>query len=186
MHHQHGIYKKGLVETRTSNFIWTSYLMVVLSLCSTRVGWSPFCWHDGLMAFLHFNPWLTKLRLKNVSGRSRLTLSLHLNFGLTSEADQSTTKFIIFFAHDVYSCRYKSPDNRSLPYLSTSSICWRSSLLPSSSVECCCFIFTSHMHQIIGWSLVLIHMTNLLLTLAMFHYHTKHTIDRGLKHFSTI
>lgn len=186
MYHQHGIYKKGLVETRTSNFHFNFLLNGSFVSLFKRVGWSPFCWHDGLMAFLHFNLSLTKLRLKNVSGRSRLTTSLHLNFGLTSEADQSTTKFIIFFAHDVYSCRYKSPDNRSLPYLSTSSICWRSSLLPSSSVECCCFIFTSHMHQIIGWSLVLIHVTNLLLTLAMFYYHTKHTIDIGLKHFSTI
>ena len=127
------------------------------------------------MAFLHFNLSVAKLGLKHFLRRLLLMTSFYLNFSLPREVGLSITKFIIFFIHAVSSCQYKWPDNQSLFHLNTPPICWRvlyASLLLSSSVECCCFIFTPHIH----WIILLHHhqfqyVTNLLLTWVMFDYH---------------
>ena len=127
-----------------------TYLLIYWSFhchIPLRVGWSLICCITGLMAFLHFNLPLTQLRLKQFLHRSLLTTSFHLNFTLTQEVGPSTTKFIIFFVHNVSSI---------LLHMSTSLICYRSSLLLSSSSECCCFIFTPHIYWIIAWSLILV------------------------------
>ena len=67
------------------------------------------------------------------------------------------------------------PDNRSICRLSISLICWRSSVLLSSSVQCSCFIITLHVHRIIAGSLVLKRAKSLTnkgyVSLPQVHYH---------------
>lgn len=108
--------------------------------------WVAVQWPPSLVWWHFFIP-VSLAKLKHFLYRSLLTTSFHLNFTLTQEVGPSTTKFIIFFVHNVSSW---------LLHMSTYLICYRSSLLLSSSAECCCFIFTPHIYWIIAWSLILV------------------------------
>ena len=106
------------------------------------VGWSAFCCVTGLMAFLHLDLSLASAIFSCFLRRSALTTSFHLNFGLPRGVGPSTSKFMIFFVHDVSSCRCKCPDNLNLFHLRTSSICWTKILFRRTSVESFCSILT--------------------------------------------
>ena len=86
------------------------------------MGWGPICCVTGLMAFLHYNLSLAKLRLKHFLHWLLLTTSFNLNFSQPAEFGLSVTTFIILFIHVVSSCQYKWRDNWSLFHLSTSSV----------------------------------------------------------------
>ena len=108
-------------------------ILSIISWNSILTGCFIFIYHEewvrvqstvtDLMAFLHFNLSLVKLRLKHFLHQSLLTTSFHINFGLRHELCSSTTKFIIFVVHDAFPCQYKWPGNWSLFHVSTSSIC---------------------------------------------------------------
>ena len=116
---------------------WSFHLLVPLI-----VGWSAIYCVTGLMAFLHLDLSLARLIFRCFLLRSALIASFHLNFGLPWGVALSTLKLMIFFFHDVSSCRYKLPDNLSLFHLRTSLMWWSLILLLRSSVECFCSVLT--------------------------------------------
>ena len=65
--------------------------------------WVAVQWPPSLVSWHFFIP-VSLAKLKHFLYRSLLTTSFHLNFGLPQEVGPLTTKFIIFFVHDVSSC----------------------------------------------------------------------------------
>ena len=89
------------------------------------VDWSAICCVTDLIAFHDLDLLLARLISGCFLGRPALTTSFHHNFGLPRDFGPSTLKLMIFFVHEISSCRCKWPDCLSLFHLRTFSIWWK-------------------------------------------------------------